>query len=404
MSCCGAANVAYILGCSLLLAALVRFFRGNLIQLNSAWGRLEAADFSQSHLALIGLENMNDRPVRFGLVGFGAWGQHHANAIQVTDGAELVAVSASSQASADSAKKTYEAVDVYTDYREMVQRSDLDVIDVVVPSYLHHEVASAVLRADKHLLLEKPMGVSLQECDEMIQLASDRELMLAVGHELRLSSMWGKAKEMIDEGFIGDPLYALVELSRNPYRQGANGWRYDIDRVGSWVLEEPIHFFDLARWYLQSNGNPSSVYASANSRQPGHPELQDNFSAIMHFDGGAYAVVSQTLAAFEHHQTIKVTGTKGALWASWSGAMDRTRHPTFSLRAFDGETVQTVPIDKPTGELFELEDQIARMVDAFQNGRELHCTGKDGRWSVAMCLAAEASIRSGKPELIRQSS
>ena len=116
----------------------------------------------------------------------------------------------------------------------------------------------------------------------------------------------------------------------------------------------------------------------------------------MHFTGGSYAVVSQTLAAFEHHQTIKVTGTKGALWASWSGAMDRTRHPTFSLRAFDGNDVTTVPIEKPTGELFELEDQIARMVDALRRDVPLHCTAEDGRWSVAMCLAAEQSVRTGQ--------
>ena len=240
----------------------------------------------------------------------------------------------------------------------------------------------------------------MQQCDQMIEAAQEHGCLLAVGHELRLSSMWGKAKTMIDDGFIGEPLYALVELSRNPYRLGADGWRYDISRVGSWVLEEPIHFFDLARWYLEASGNPTKVYATANSRQPDHPELQDNFSAIMHFDGGAYAVVSQTLAAFEHHQTIKVTGTKGALWASWSGAMDRTRHPTFSLRAFDGQTLSTVQIEKPTGELFELEDQIARMVAAIRQGVPLHCTAEDGRWSVAMCLAAEESIRCGQPVMI----
>ena len=76
--------------------------------------------------------------------------------------------------------------------------------------------------------------------------------------------------------------------------------------------------------------------------------------------------------------------------------MDRTRHPTFSLRAFDGEEVTTIPIDKPTGELFELEDQIARVVSALRDGVPLHCTAEDGRWSVAMCLAAEASVKSGK--------
>ncbi len=314
----------------------------------------------------------------------------------MTDGAELVAIAARSESSVDAAKQAYPGADVYSDFRQLVERDDLDFVDVVVPSHLHHEVATAVLRSGKHLLLEKPMGVSLAECDDMIRTANDHDRLFAVGHELRLSSMWGKAKQMIDDGFIGKPLYALVELSRNPYRLGADGWRYDISRVGSWILEEPIHFFDLARWYLHAAGEPEKIYATANSRQQDHPELHDNFSAIMHFFGGAYAVVSQTLAAFEHHQTIKVTGTKGALWASWSGAMDRTRHPAFSLRAFDGNEVTTVPIEKPTGELFELEDQIARVVASLRNDVPLHCTAQDGRWSVAMCLAAEESVESGQ--------
>ena len=344
---------------------------------------------------------MSETAVRFGLVGFGAWGQHHANAITVTGGAELVAIAARSDESVAAAKQKYPHADVYNDFNELVARDDLDFVDVVVPSYLHHQVASAVLGAGKHLLLEKPMGVTLSECDDMIRIAKENDCLFAVGHELRLSSMWGKAKQMIEDGYIGTPQYALVELSRNPYRLGAEGWRYDIDRVGSWILEEPIHFFDLARWYLESAGQPESVYATASSRQTEHPELHDNFSAIMKFGGGAYAVVSQTLAAFEHHQTVKVSGTQGALWASWAGAMDRTRHPTFSLRAFDGNEVVTVPIEKPTGELFELEDQIARLVDAHRNGVALHCTAEDGRWSVAMCLAAEASVKSGKPESMK---
>jgi len=343
---------------------------------------------------------MSDKPVSFGLIGFGAWGQHHANAITKTPKASLDAICARSEASANEARKLYPDAFVTNDYRELASREGLDVVDVVVPSYLHHEIASSVLEAGKHLLLEKPMGVSVEQCDSLIGLAKQHERLLCVGHELRLSSMWGKVKEMIDDGFIGDPLYCLVELSRNPYRLGADGWRYDLDRVGNWILEEPIHFFDLARWYLQATGTPERVYATANSRQADRPELQDNFSAIMHFTGGAYAVVSQTLAAFEHHQTAKVTGTKGALWASWSGAMDRTRHPTFQLRAFDGNEVTTVPIEKPTGELFELEDQIERVAQAVRDGRPLHCDGGDGRWSVAMCLAASQSVQSGEVEAI----
>src|SRR4029078_11777250 len=209
------------------------------------------------------------------------------------------------------------------------------------------------------------MALSLRDCDDLIAIARKHERVFAVGHELRLSSLWGKVKELITAGYIGEPKYALVELSRRPYRLGSQNWRYDISRVGSWILEEPIHFFDLARLYLSSLRDPTTVYATANSRQAGHEELKDNFSAIVHFPHGGYAVVSQTLAAFEHHQTVKVTGTKGAIWASWSGAMDRTLHPTYTLRGFDGEQVQQIPIAKITGEVFELEDQMAMLVRAI---------------------------------------
>ena len=92
---------------------------------------------------------------------------------------------------------------------------------------------------------------------------------------------------------------------------------------------------------------------------------------------------------------MKLTGTKGALWASWSGAMDRTLHPTFSLKYFDGEKVQDIPVTKITGEVYELEDELANLAAAAR-GAALRCaTGKDGRWSVAMCLKAQESVEAG---------
>jgi myo-inositol 2-dehydrogenase/D-chiro-inositol 1-dehydrogenase len=269
------------------------------------------------------------------------------------------------------------------------------VIDVVLPSHLHYGAARAALEAGRHVLLEKPMALTVGHCDELIGLARARGRVLAVGHEMRLSSLWGRVKALIDGGAVGAPRYVLVELWRRPYRLGADGWRYDAVRVGSWILEEPIHFFDLARWYLAGAGEPLSVYARANSHQPGHPELQDNFSAVLNFPGGAYAVLAQTLAAHEHHQVVKVAGTVGSLWAAWGGATDRTPHPTFSLRHYDGRDVHDVPIPRPPGEFYELGDEVAMMARAVRDGAPVAAAGEDGRWSVALCLAAQRSAASG---------
>lgn len=335
--------------------------------------------------------------VRFALVGFGAWGSHHARAIVESPRTELVAIAARSEKSQAAAREAHPNVRVVGDYRELLNDPVIEVVDVVLPSHLHHPVGCAVLNAGKHLLMEKPMGINEAECNDLIRLAAEQKRLLAVGHELRLSSLWGRVKEMIDAGAIGGPKYLLIELWRRPYRLGADGWRYDLSRVGNWILEEPIHFFDLARWYLSKLGNPVSVFAQASARRADRSELKDNFSATMTFPHGAYAVISQTLAAFEHHQTVKVTGTTGALWASWSGAMDRTFHPTFSLKHFDGETLRDVSIEKITGEVFELVDEVTAMADAVRDGAPLPATGEDGRWSVAMCLRAQESVDTGKP-------
>jgi myo-inositol 2-dehydrogenase/D-chiro-inositol 1-dehydrogenase len=255
----------------------------------------------------------------------------------------------------------------------------------------------AVLKAGKHLLIEKPFALSTTECDDMIRLAKEKALHLAVGHQFRLSSLWGLVKKMVDDGFVGEPRYALVELSRNPYRFGADGWRYDLKRVGDWIAEEPIHFLDLAVWYFEKYTKPVSIHASANSTDASRPELQDNVSSTIEFSNGSFAIVAQTLSMFEHHQLVKIAGTKGALWASWGGAMDRTLHPTFSLKAFDGKEVREIPIEKITGELFELEDQLDLMADIIAGKASVHCTGEAGRRAVVLSAATLESAKRKQP-------
>ena len=336
-------------------------------------------------------------PVRFALAGFGAWGKFHAQSIAGHPDAQLVAISAPTEATRAEARQLYPDAQIFADSLEMVAQAEFDLIDIATPSHTHREIALAAMARGKHVLLEKPMAITLDDCKAIVAGAREHGVHLAVGHELRLSSQWGRIKEILDAGTIGEPQYVLVELSRKPYRTGASGWRYDLSRVGSWVLEEPIHFFDLARWYLQGSGDPVELYAYGNSRDPQRPNLFDNFSAMFKYPNGSYAVVSQTLAAFEHHQTVKVSGTKGALWAGWSGALDRTLEPSYFLKVFDGETLENVQLEKHSGEVFELREEIARCVEMVRTGRPPAASGLDGLWSAGLCLVAEESIRQGRP-------
>ena len=334
-------------------------------------------------------------PVRFGLVGFGAWGQMHALSIAGCADARLEAIVAPSAASQAEAARLYPDAAIFSHHDAMLEQMALDVVDIVTPSHTHREIACAALASGTHVLLEKPMALSLADCRAIQAAAKQADRQLAIGHELRLSSQWGEIKRIIERGDLGTPLYVLVELSRKPYRLGASGWRYDASRVGSWVLEEPIHFFDLARWFLESAGEPALLYAVAYSINAERPGLFDNFSASMRYASGAYAIVSQTLAAFEHHQTVKITGTKGALWAGWSGALDRTLEPSYFLRLLRNDRLENIPINTHSGEVFELREEIAMCVRMARGEGEPMASGNDGLWSTALCLAAEESVASG---------
>ena len=232
---------------------------------------------------------MNEqKTVRYGIVGLGAWGRCYADAIGNIPGVELAAIATGNDATIAEVQAEFPGVAVFSDYRDLITRDDVDIVALVTPNHLHHPMGLDILNAGKHLLVEKPYTISIRDCDELTQLAERKKLHLAVGHQFRLSSLWGKIKKLIYEGLVGRPRYTLVELSRNPYRHGDDGWRYDINRVGNWILEEPVHFLDLARWYHESFAEPVSLYASANSIQEGYPELQDNLSAIINFSEGAH--------------------------------------------------------------------------------------------------------------------
>lgn len=333
--------------------------------------------------------------MRFGLIGYGLWGRHHAAAIAAAPGATLAAIACASEATAAAAARDFPAVPVDVGYRGLLARPEIDAVAVVVPNHLHVEVGVAALEAGKDVLLEKPMATTLEGCDRLLAAARASGRVLTIGHELRLSAQYGRVKALIDAGDIGVPQYVGFSLFRFPFRPGAQGWRYDPARVGSWILEEPVHFFDFVMWYFDGVGDPLSVLALGNTDARG-AGMSDHFTALLRFPGGAHAVITETLAGFEYHQTLHVAGTAGSIRSWWSGTLDRTLHPTFELRlerrARGG--VESVPVER-SGELVELGAQAREVVSAFARRRPL-LSGDEARKRIVVCLAAEQSLREGR--------
>jgi myo-inositol 2-dehydrogenase / D-chiro-inositol 1-dehydrogenase len=335
--------------------------------------------------------------MRFGLIGFGAWGKFHAASIVKASGAELAAVAAASEPTAAAARAAYPQAAVHSDWRQVIEDKSLDAIDIVVPNHLHADIAVAALEAGKHVLLEKPMASSIADCDRIIAAAQRSGKVVTIGHELRLSSQWGLIKRMIASGELGQPLYANISLFRFPYRQGSAGWRYDGSRVGSWILEEPVHFFDMLMWWFEEAGDPVAVHGFGNAKSGRSAGMYDNFSTVLRFRNGLYGVVTQSLAGFEHHHVVEVVGTEGSLRTWWSGTMDRTLEPCHELKVQKrGQSACEIVRLERSGEVFELEEQLARCVEAFRSGKPI-VSPEEARKRIVVCLEAERSVAEGRP-------
>lgn len=332
--------------------------------------------------------------MRIGLLGFGAWGRIHADVINSLEKHEIVAVACKSLSTAQEAEAALPGAEVTTDFQEVIAREDLDVIDVVLPSHLHVPAATSALESGKHVLLEKPMAPNLEDAQILLDTVAKSDKLVSLIHELRSSEQWAGVNTRIKNGDLGTPHYALLNLFRFPYRKGKEDWRYSQETVGSWVLEEPIHFIDLLLWYFEELGAPTAVTTFGNMEENG---LTRDFTAVFEFSGKAYGILSQTLSGFEHHQVVEITGNVGAIRSLWSGAMDRTDKPQFSVtyKRHDEETSTLEQFEHTSGELFEIGRYIGRALDSLENGISIYPPEKELQL-IRTCLAAEESLRTNR--------
>lgn len=335
---------------------------------------------------------MSAETPRIALAGFGAWGQMHARALAAIDGASIVSVYCHGEPSEKAAAELLPEARRFRDYDEMLSAGGFDVVDVTVPNHMHAAFAVAALKAGAHVLLEKPLGLTLAECEALAEASQRTGKLVAVNHELRVSRQWGAVRDMAARGEFGRVRYQHFSLFRHEFRQGSGGWRYDPAKVGSWVLEELVHFFDLILWYAAENGRPAAVRAFGNGVREG---LSNNFTAVLEWEDGSLAVLSHCLSGFEHHTVLELAGENGSLRTWWSGARDRTLHPEFALkRQRAGSEPEHIEIPQ-SGEVFELEENLRRALAGFGENRSTLAPEEAAR-AVEICLAAEKAFRTGE--------
>ncbi len=332
-------------------------------------------------------------PLRVGLVGAGRWADVHRRTLPDA-GAVLVAVATGSDAGAVRVRDAW-GVPTTTEL-EALLAMDVEAVIVASPNDLHAAQARRALAAGKHVLVEKPMALHQADADALATEARASDRVVAVGHAMRSFTLFSRVRALIDEGRVGEPLHLGLDLWRRPHRAGAGGWKTDAARLGSTILEEPVHYLDLARWYV---GEPTEVLAWASSR-PGRAALHENLDVRLRFapaaDGGdRWARVTRSIAAAGHRIDLTLVGSEASLRASWAGAMDLDPDPDVRLvlHHAGGDEVQNVP--RATGPAHDMVLQTRAFVRAVREGTPVPASAEDGRAAVALCLAVEASLACG---------
>ena len=346
------------------------------------------------------------RPLRVGIIGCGRISDLHVLGYRDRDDAAVVALCDVEPENAAAKRRQWGLPDatVFEDYRELCQSGQVDLVEIIVPHHLHHEIAAFAIGCDLHVSLQKPMSLNLDDADRLLGAARETSKVVRLYENFLFYPPVLKALELIEQGLIGDPL--SVRLKSNAgYSPSAWDipleallWRHNPDECGGGplVFDDGHHKFSLA-WIVL--GQPSEVHAWIGSTYVLSFELDSPSLVSMRYESGAIAnlevVYSQELLieGTEHYaqdDRMEITGTRGVIWVNRGHGQIGEVPPVVSYA--EGQ-VETYPC--PTGWEHSFIGATRSLLDTIAAGREPILTLAEGRDVLAAALAAQRSAAEG---------
>jgi predicted dehydrogenase len=229
------------------------------------------------------------KKVRIAIQGSGIIARYHARACKAIPDVELVAAANWRPESLERFAQEWNIPHVTTSFAELAADREIDAVIVTVPNYLHKDETIRILRAGKHVLIEKPMAMNASEAQQMVETAQTTGTLLMVGHMWRFDNEVGWLRNVIEHGMLGD-IVRTKGYAIHPPGTGPKGWFNERDKAGGGVIMDmAIHALDTAR-FLIGDPLPTKVYAHASTRYSSI-EVEDNATFTVDWDNGAYSTI-----------------------------------------------------------------------------------------------------------------
>lgn len=224
---------------------------------------------------------MRTTPLRIGIVGCGGFARFAVgHFLKVPE----TAVTAMCEPDPRAAELGHAAFGVpnLADVETLVRRADVDLAYIATPPALHHPQALAALHAGKHVIVEKPLTLNVEQADELVRVARERDRLLVANLMQRYNPLFDAVKGVLASGVLGDVLHGFFENYACDEQLGPAHWFWDPDLSGRIFIEHGVHFFDLFAGWL----GPGEVVAAQASRRPGGQE--DQVQCTIRYAGGVY--------------------------------------------------------------------------------------------------------------------
>lgn len=340
--------------------------------------------------------------VNFGLVGCGRIAKRHSELLGHGEipGARLAAVCDIVPEKAQAMGERF-SVPAFTDMDEMAKAVDIDVFVVLTESGLHAEHVINLARYGKHIMVEKPMALTLADADAMIRACDEAGCKLFVVKQNRFNVPVQKLREAMDEGRFGKLVMGTVRVrwarpqayyDQDPWR---GTWAYD----GGVLTNQASHHVDLLEWMM---GDVDSVYAKATTALV-DIEAEDTAVVILKFSNGALGVIEATTAVRpkDLEGSISILGEKGTVEIG-GFAVNQMKHWTFvEPQDGDGEVLERYSVNPPSVYGYGHEAYYNHVVDAISNGRRHLVDGLEGRRSLELINAIYESVETGREVSLR---
>ena len=354
--------------------------------------------------------------LNIGIIGAGKIADLHAPGYLGNPDARIYAVADNGPGVAEARAAEWGADKPYTDYRAMLDDPNVDAVEVLTPHSLHARMVIDALDAGKHVSLQKPMAITLAECDAIVDAGAKSDKLLRVFENFAYYEPIAKAKQMLDDGVIGEPVSMRMKTVIGNPKFGwkvpdpSIAWRYDdaIGGGGKAILDYGYHIFAMGRWFL---GEPEQVFAWI--RTTYNAAGFENDSPLMiswSYEGG------ERHGSWEKHDSadmvvrsdyypgdewFELSGSRGIIWVNRCTAKMLYDTPPLTVYA-DGEMTRYTEDDLNAdwGDSFKRCTQ--EFIDCIINGGQPNITAADSRETYRFARASQLSATQNRPVTLQE--